>query len=193
MRAARFVLQSSLAIQCALSFRPASRRMAQASGLCYPHRHADLEIPRVIPRAGQRRDLALGQLGREPLQPDVRKSGAKATRTPNASRLPGVCETREALGVRACSPPLCSALSGRRDARPLRQARGPTPHRQVLDCGGRGWGLTPLFGRARVRQVKTHPIRKRCQPLAPLPPQSKTLPRFISTHAISLRLASYPL
>ena len=38
------------------------------------HRHTDLEIPRVIPRAGQRRDLPLGQLGREPLQPDVRKT-----------------------------------------------------------------------------------------------------------------------
>jgi hypothetical protein len=38
------------------------------------HRHADLEIPRVIPRAGQRRDLALGQLGSETLQADVGKT-----------------------------------------------------------------------------------------------------------------------
>ena len=38
------------------------------------HRHADLKIPRVIPRAGQRRDFPLGQLGREPLQTDVGKT-----------------------------------------------------------------------------------------------------------------------
>ena len=36
--------------------------------------HAGLEIPRIIPRAGQRRDLALGQLGCEALQPDVEKT-----------------------------------------------------------------------------------------------------------------------
>ena len=34
------------------------------------------------------------------------QSGAKATRTQNASRLPGVLEPREASGVRACSAPL---------------------------------------------------------------------------------------
>jgi hypothetical protein len=37
------------------------------------------------------------------------KSGAKDTRSPNASRLPGVLEPREASGVRACSPPLSLA------------------------------------------------------------------------------------
>ena len=34
------------------------------------------------------------------------QSGAKATRSPNASRPPSVCTIREAFGVRACSPPL---------------------------------------------------------------------------------------
>ena len=36
--------------------------------------HADLEIPRVIPRAGERRDLAPRKFRREPLQPDVGKT-----------------------------------------------------------------------------------------------------------------------
>ena len=38
------------------------------------HRHADLKIPRVIPRAGQRRDFPLGQFRREPLQTNVGKT-----------------------------------------------------------------------------------------------------------------------
>jgi len=40
-------------------------------------RHADLKIARVIPRTGQRRDFPLGQLGREPLQPDVGKADGR--------------------------------------------------------------------------------------------------------------------
>ena len=43
-------------------------------------RHADLKIARVIPRAGQRRDFPLGQLGREPLQTDGRHRAAKIHR-----------------------------------------------------------------------------------------------------------------
>ena len=38
------------------------------------HRHADLKIARGIPRAGQRRDLPLGQLGREALLPRIGKT-----------------------------------------------------------------------------------------------------------------------
>jgi len=34
---------------------------------------SNLKIPRVIPRAGQRRDFPLGQLGREPLQTESGK------------------------------------------------------------------------------------------------------------------------
>lgn len=50
--------------------------------------HADLEIPRVIPRAGERCDLALGQLGREPLQADVGKThrGHRAAQLHRATR-----------------------------------------------------------------------------------------------------------
>ena len=52
------------------------------------HRHADLEIPRVIPRAGQRRDLALGQFGREPLLAEVGKThrGHRAAQLDRATR-----------------------------------------------------------------------------------------------------------
>ena len=38
------------------------------------------------------------------------ESSAKDTRTPNASRLPGVCELREASGVRACLPVFTAAF-----------------------------------------------------------------------------------
>jgi hypothetical protein len=39
--------------------------------------HADLKIARVIPRAGQRRDFPLGQLGRKPLQRRVGKTNRR--------------------------------------------------------------------------------------------------------------------
>ena len=47
----------------------------------------DLKIPRVIPRAGQRRDFPLGQLGREPLQSDVGKTDRRhrAAQKPRAT------------------------------------------------------------------------------------------------------------
>jgi hypothetical protein len=39
--------------------------------------HADLKIARVIPRAGQRRDFPLGQLGRKSLQRRVGKTNRR--------------------------------------------------------------------------------------------------------------------
>ena len=50
------------------------------------HRRADLKIPRVIPRAGQRRDFPLGQLGREPLQAESGK--------PTVATVPPRCAAR---------------------------------------------------------------------------------------------------
>src|SRR6266568_3813905 len=51
-----------------------------------------------------------GLLRRNPLAITVHKthskSGAEDTRSPDASRMPGVSEPREASGMRACSPPL---------------------------------------------------------------------------------------
>ena len=45
------------------------------------HRHADLKIARVIPRAGQRRDFPLGQLGRKSLHTDVGKTHRRHSAT----------------------------------------------------------------------------------------------------------------
>jgi hypothetical protein len=47
---------------CYVARPPAPARIARL------HRHADLETAPIIRRARQRRDLALGQLGHEPLQ-----------------------------------------------------------------------------------------------------------------------------
>ena len=45
------------------------------AGIGRLHRHADLKVARLIRRAGQRGDFPLGQLGREPLETDVGKTG----------------------------------------------------------------------------------------------------------------------
>ena len=47
----------------------------------------------------------------------VSESGAKDTRSPDASRLPGVLEVREAFGVRARSPPLFGGRWTKRENR----------------------------------------------------------------------------
>ena len=59
------------------------------------------------------------------------ESGAKDTRTPNASRVPEVCELREASGVRACLPP----LSPGRDAE--KQRSTPVSPRNAISKGRR--------------------------------------------------------
>ena len=87
MRAARFAIQSSLAIQCTRPFRPAGRRTAQASGPCYSHRHADLEIPRSIPCAGQRRDL--------PLQGRMANRRERRQQQENCGNVPAKCLKEE--------------------------------------------------------------------------------------------------
>lgn len=46
----------------------------------------------------------------------AQKSGAEVTRSPNASRLPGVLEPREASGLRARSPPLSSNVGSQTQA-----------------------------------------------------------------------------
>ena len=75
------------------------QRAARIAGL---DRHADLEISHIILCAGERRDVALGKLGRKPLQTDVSsaKSLAESIFTALAAMKPALVTKR--TGARCC-------------------------------------------------------------------------------------------